>query len=318
MASTKEIKRRITSIKNTKKITKAMELVAAAKMKKAVGQTVASRVYAGYSWEVLTSLSQYVDESTHELLKERNGNRKLIVLVTSNRGLCGSYNAQIMRKVIAEIKKTPTHKIDNFETKDGSKTIHTQPILDFITVGKKGDAMLRRLGKKIEATFTDISETPRLADTLPIARLVTDLYASGSYDEIHVAFTDYVSGLTQIPKIRKLLPVSKEEVKKGIEEAMSTITEKPKEMKVNADYVFEPSYEEVMKDMVVKIVRMQMYQMILESSASEQSARMIAMKNASDAAGDMIGDLTLVFNKARQAGITQEISEISAGMASVS
>lgn len=300
MASTKEIKRRITSIKNTKKITKAMELVAAAKMKKAVGQTVASRVYAGYSWEVLTSLSQYVDESTHELLKERNGNRKLIVLVTSNRGLCGSYNAQIMRKVIAQMK---THPEDE---------------LSFVTVGKKGDAMLRRLGKKIEATFTDISETPRLADTLPIARLVTDLYASGKYDEIHVAFTDYVSGLTQIPKIRKLLPVSKEEVKKGIEEAMSTITEKPKEMKVNADYVFEPSYEEVMKDMVVKIVRMQMYQMILESSASEQSARMIAMKNASDAAGDMIGDLTLVFNKARQAGITQEISEISAGMASVS
>ncbi len=300
MASTKEIKRRITSIKNTKKITKAMELVAAAKMKKAVGQTVASRVYAGYSWEVLTSLSQYVDESTHELLKERSGNRKLIVLVTSNRGLCGSYNAQIMRKVIAQMK---THPEDE---------------LSFVTVGKKGDAMLRRLGKKIEATFTDISETPRLADTLPIARLVTDLYESGSYDEIHVAFTDYVSGLTQIPKIRKLLPVSKEEVKKGIEEAMSTITEKPKEMKVNADYVFEPSYEEVMKDMVVKIVRMQMYQMILESSASEQSARMTAMKNASDAAGDMIGDLTLVFNKARQAGITQEISEISAGMASVS
>jgi len=300
MASTKEIKRRITSIKNTKKITKAMELVAAAKMKKAVGQTVASRVYAGYSWEVLTSLSQYVDESTHELLKERTGNRKLIVLVTSNRGLCGSYNAQIMRKVIAQMK---THPEDE---------------LSFVTVGKKGDAMLRRLGKKIEATFTDISETPRLADTLPIARLVIDLYASGKYDEIHVAFTDYVSGLTQIPKIRKLLPVSKEEVKKGIEEAMSTITEKPKEMKVNADYVFEPSYEEVMKDMVVKIVRMQMYQMILESSASEQSARMIAMKNASDAAGDMIGDLTLVFNKARQAGITQEISEISAGMASVS
>lgn len=307
MASTKEIKRRITSIKNTKKITKAMELVAAAKMKKAVGQTVASRVYAGYSWEVLTSLSQYVDESTHELLKERTGNRKLIVLVTSNRGLCGSYNAQIMRKVISMIKES-SHRSDLWEKDE----------LSFVTVGKKGDAMLRRLGKKIEATFTDISETPRLSDTLPIARFVTDLYASGSYDEIHVAFTDYVSGLTQIPKIRKLLPVSKEEVKKGIEEAMSTITENPKEMKVNADYVFEPSYEEVMKDMVVKIVRMQMYQMILESSASEQSARMIAMKNASDAAGDMIGDLTLVFNKARQAGITQEISEISAGMASVS
>ncbi len=301
MASTKEIKRRITSIKNTKKITKAMELVAAAKMKKAVGMTVASRVYAGYSWEVLTSLSQYVDETTHELLKERNGNRKLIVLITSNRGLCGSYNAQIMRKVIAQMR---THPEDE---------------LSFVTVGKKGDAMLRRLGKEVIASFTEMPENPKLFDTLSAARLVTDLYASGKYDEIHVAFTDYVSGLTQIPKIRKLLPVSKEEVKKGIEEALSTVENKNiSESKTGTQYVFEPNYEEVMKDMVVKIVRMQMYQMILESSASEQSARMIAMKNASDAAADMIGDLTLVFNKARQAGITQEISEISAGMASVS
>ena len=301
MASTKEIKRRITSIKNTKKITKAMELVAAAKMKKAVGMTVASRVYAGYSWEVLTSLSQYVDETTHELLKERNGNRKLIVLITSNRGLCGSYNAQIMRKVIAQMR---THPNDE---------------LSFVTVGKKGDAMLRRLGKEVIASFTEMPENPKLFDTLSAARLVTDLYASGKYDEIHVAFTDYVSGLTQIPKIRKLLPVSKEEVKKGIEEALSTVENKNvAESKTGTQYVFEPNYEEVMKDMVVKIVRMQMYQMILESSASEQSARMIAMKNASDAAADMIGDLTLVFNKARQAGITQEISEISAGMASVS
>ncbi len=301
MASTKEIKRRITSIKNTKKITKAMELVAAAKMKKAVGMTVASRVYAGYSWEVLTSLSQYVDETTHELLKERNGNRKLIVLITSNRGLCGSYNAQIMRKVIAQMR---THPNDE---------------LSFVTVGKKGDAMLRRLGKEVIASFTEMPENPKLFDTLSAARLVTDLYASGKYDEIHVAFTDYVSGLTQIPKIRKLLPVSKEEVKKGIEEALSTVENKNiSESKTGTQYVFEPNYEEVMKDMVVKIVRMQMYQMILESSASEQSARMIAMKNASDAAADMIGDLTLVFNKARQAGITQEISEISAGMASVS
>jgi len=301
MASTKEIKRRITSIKNTKKITKAMELVAAAKMKKAVGMTVASRVYAGYSWEVLTSLSQYVDETTHELLKERNGNRKLIVLITSNRGLCGSYNAQIMRKVIAQMR---THPEDE---------------LSFVTVGKKGDAMLRRLGKEVIASFTEMPENPKLFDTLSAARLVTDLYASGKYDEIHVAFTDYVSGLTQIPKIRKLLPVSKEEVKKGIEEALSTVENKNiSESKTGTQYVFEPNYEEVMKDMVVKIVRMQMYQMILESSASEQSARMIAMKNASDAAGEMIDDLTLVFNKARQAGITQEISEISAGMASIS
>lgn len=305
MASTKEIKRRITSIKNTKKITKAMELVAAAKMKKAVGMTVASRVYAGYSWEVLTSLSQYVDETTHELLKERNGNKKLTVLITSNRGLCGSYNAQIMRKVIAQMR---THPNDE---------------LSFVTVGKKGDAMLRRLGKEVIASFTEMPENPKLFDTLSAARLVTDLYASGKYDEIHVAFTDYVSGLTQIPKIRKLLPVSKEEVKKGIEEAVNdriaSVSQGLTTVNQGAtQYVFEPNYEEVMKDLVVKIVRMQMYQMVLESSASEQSARMIAMKNASDAAGEMIGDLTLVFNKARQAGITQEISEISAGMASVS
>jgi F-type H+-transporting ATPase subunit gamma len=296
MASTKEIKRRITSIKNTKKITKAMELVSASKMKKAVAQTIASRVYAGYSWEVLTSLSNSLDSANHELFQTREGKRKLIILITSNRGLCGAYNAQIIRKVIAQIRQYPDDQIS------------------FVTVGKKGDTMIRRLGREVVASFVDIPETPKLSDTLPVARLATDLYEQNKYDEIHVAFTDYISGLSQIPKIKKLLPISKTDVKEAIEEELKGMPAGV--MPVN--YVFEPSYEEVMKDMVVKIVRMQIYQMILESSASEQSSRMIAMKNASDAAGDMIGDLTLVFNKARQAGITQEISEISAGMASVS
>ncbi len=311
MASTKEIKRRITSIKNTKKITKAMELVSASKMKKAVAQTLQSRVYAGYSWEVLTSLSGYVSESPS--VEARPRQKALIVLITSNRGLCGAYNAQIMRKVIQMIKD------DSHRTVLGKNIGRSYAEVDFVTVGKKGDNMIRRLGKNIVASFTELPDNIRLIDTLPIARLVSDMYDQGLYDEVFIAYTDYISALTQKPSIRKLLPVSKEEIKEAINEQLSAMSRQGLDSKSPpANYTFEPSYEEVMKDLVIKIVRMQIYQMILESNASEQSSRMIAMKNASDAAGEMIEDLTLVFNKARQAGITQEISEISAGMASVS
>ncbi len=297
MASTKEIKRRIKSIKNTKKITKAMELVAASKMKKAVSATIQSRIYARYSWEVLESLSGMISDSTHPLLTPRTGNKSLVVFITSNRSLCGGYNAQITRKVIAMLKENPSD------------------VIEFVTVGKKGDASMRRLGKNILASFTELPDSVKLRDTLPVARMVTDLYEKGDYDKIYVAYTDFKSALLQIPNVRQLLPVSKESIKQEIEEAKQeakSLNLKP------TTYLFEPNYEELMKELVIKIVRMQIYQMILESKASEESSRMVAMKNASEAAGEMIDDLTLVFNKARQAGITQEISEISAGMASVS
>ncbi len=297
MPATKEIKRRIKSVKNTKKITKAMELVAASKMKRAVSSTLASRAYAKYSWEVLESISNAIVEHSHPLLTPREGNRKLVVLVSSNRGLCGAYNAQIIRAVMLMLRENPDQHID------------------FVTVGRKGDTAMRRIGQNIIASFTELPETIHLQNTVPISNLILDLYKENSYDKIYVAYTDFKSALSQKPTIRQILPIQKEDIKREIDELKETA---PHEAEIQTEYLFEPSYDTLITQLVDKIARMQMYQMILESAASEQSSRMVAMKNASEAAGEMIQDLTLVFNKARQASITQEISEISAGMASVS
>ena len=294
MAAGKELKRRIKSIKNTKKITKAMELVSASKMKRAISATLASRAYAGYSWEVLQSLAEYVSETQNPFLTPKPAEKILVVLITSNRSLCGGYNAQVTRKAISFIRENAEIKID------------------FVSVGAKGESNLRRLGQNIVASFNDVSATPKLSDIYPIANFILDTFKSGAYDRVMIAYTDFVSGLTQIPRITTLLPVNKEEVMADIAEKQAIAP------KGKIDYVFEPNYETLMASIVEKIARMRVYQMILESTASEHSARMLAMKNATDAAGEMIDDLTLAFNKARQAGITQEISEISAGMASVS
>lgn len=297
MAGTKEIKRRIKSVKSTKKITKAMELVSASKMKRAISATLSSRPYSGYSWEVLQALSEFVTETKNPLLETRDGTNTLVILVTSNRSLCGGYNAQVTRKTIAFLKENAgTH-------------------IDFISVGSKGEGALRRLGQNIIASFNGVSDKPTLRDVLPIANFAIDVYKRKEYDKVVVAYTDFVSGLTQIPRINTLLPVKREELKEELNDGV--LNSNPSTLNPT-QYTFEPDYETLMSIIVEKIARMRVFQMILESSASEHSARMLAMKNATDAAGEMIDELTLAFNKARQGSITQEISEISAGMASVS
>ncbi len=309
MQGTKEIKRRIKSVKSTKKITKAMELVAASKMKRAVSATLASRLYAEYSWEILTSIGANVEEITHPLFTERPAKNILLILITSNRGLCGAYNAQVTKKVLGLLKQQ-----------------NSSAIIDLITVGKKGDTAMRRIGKKVIATFTELPTNISLASVLPISKLAIQEYTSGHYDKVLVAYTDFKSAMAQIPNIKQVVPVSKTDLKDLIEnlEGLSvgvrlprgSLTPTDTDSKIN--YLVEGDKNALLGSLAEKLVRMQIYQMLLESNASEQSSRMVAMKNASEAAGEMIDDLTLVFNKARQAGITQEISEISAGMASVS
>ena len=309
MASTKEIKRRIKSVKSTKKITKAMELVAASKMKRAISKTLASRLYSLYSWEILTSLSERMDEVTHKFFTEDPKNEKvLVVLITSNRGLCGGYNSQVIKKAIAMIKSELSPRSDL-----GDKG-QTYGKVDIITVGKKGDGAMRRIGQNVIATFTDIPTTATLRDILPISTFVTNEFEKDAYGKIYIAYTDFVSALTQRPIIRKVLPISKEEFKEVVESNLEAKVPIKKEI----PYLFEGDTNTLLDTLSEKLIRMQIYQMMLESSASEESSRMVAMKNANEAAGEMIDDLTLVFNKARQAGITREISEISAGMASVS
>lgn len=301
MAATKEIKQRIKSVKNTKKITKAMELVAASKMKRAVSRALSSRLYAHYSWELLTSLSARLDEVSHPFFEEKKEGKTLLVLITANGGLCGAYNAQAIKKALSVLK-------------EDDKSI------DIVTVGKKGDGAMRRIGQNIVASFTDMPDNNiGLSDVVPLSKLIVDEYKNGAYKNVYVIYTDFVSALTQRANNSKLLPVSKEDLKEMIESVgEEKDTKKMSSIANEIPYIYDGDPNTIIESLAEKLVRMQIYQMILESSASEQSSRMMAMKNASEAAGEMIEDLTLVFNKARQAGITQEISEISAGMASIS
>ena len=328
MASTKEIKNRIKSIKNTKKITKAMELVAASKMRRAVATTLASRSYAGYSWELLTSLSGKLDEvksvffESPKSVKVGASQKILIVLITSNGSLCGGYNAQAIKKAMQLIKSVDVGRLQN---------------TDIISIGKKGDNAMRKIGQNIIAAFTDLPVNISIQNVNPISALILNEYKKGTYKEVFVVYTDFISALTQKPNVRNLLPISRQELKdmvdglipphlnkEGNEGRFSNSSEPHpdpllvKERGNAVPYLIEGDANKLIEMLAEKLIRMQVYQMLLESGASEQSARMVAMKNASEAAGEMIDNLTLVFNKARQAGITQEISEISAGMASVS
>ncbi len=300
MAGTKEIKRRIKSVKNTKKITKAMELVAASKMKRAVSNTLASRLYANYSHELLTSFAVSLENNKHPFLNKREElkNKVLYILITSNRGLCGGYNAQAIKRLINNIKNSNNQ-------------------MDFITIGKKGDSALRRLGLNITMTFTELPDQLILRDIDPLSVFIKEKFKDTTYDEVYVVYTNYISALTQRPEMHKLLPISKEELKESIENIGDEKTKETLNSNNKNEYLLEGNIEELTEELAEKIVKMQIYQMLLESNASEQSARMMSMKNAGDAAGEMIDDLTLVFNKARQANITREISEISAGMASL-
>ena len=292
MAGTKEIKRRIKSVKNTKKITKAMELVSASKMKRAISATTSSRPYSSYSWEVLEALSEYIKDSINPLFIKKDTKKVLIISITSSRGLCGGYNSQVIKQVLPLLK------------------INEDKQVDFISVGKKGETILRRLGQNVVASFNDVSAAPKLSEIRPILDYAIKLYKNAEYDTIFIVSTFFKSAILQVPITEQLLPVSKTKTLEDLENI--------KKQTVNSkiDYIFEPNYESIMNTIVEKIVRTKFFQMVLDSNASEQSARMVAMKNASDASGEMIDDLTLMFNKARQANITREISEISAGMVS--
>ncbi len=301
MAGTKEIKRRIKSVKNTKKITKAMELVAASKMKRAVSSTLASRLYAEYSWEVLNSIAKNTEKITDPLFIEREVKNILLILITSNRGLCGAYNAQVTKKVLSLLKN---------KNKDVN--------IDLVTIGKKGDTLMRRINKNIIASFFSLPDNVSLRDIIPISELAINEFNLGRYDKVLVAYTDFISALSQKPNIKQVIPISRTSFKDLIDTLGDDFKDKEAKEEKVTDYLFEGDQKNLIKSLAEKITRMQIYQMILESNASEQSSRMVAMKNASEAAGEMIDDLTLVFNKARQGNITREISEISAGMASVS
>jgi len=277
-----------------------MELVAASKMKRAISSTLASRLYAEYSWQVLTSIARNSEELQHPLFATRDEIKNiLLVLITSNRGLCGAYNAQIIKRVLALFKNQNVN-------------------IDIVSIGKKGDYAMRRLGLKVIASFTDIENKISLTEVVPIAKFLINEYSEFRYDKVLVAYTDFISALSQKPNIKQILPVSPTDLKELIESLESSEDYQLNQKEKKIDYLFEGDKQKLIRSLAEKLTRMQIYQMLLESNASEQSSRMVAMKNASEASGEMIDDLTLVFNKARQSNITREISEISAGMVSTS
>lgn len=300
--STRIIRHRIKSIGNTRKITKAMELVSGAKMRRAVGSVLGTRPYATLAWDMILELAKRVDPTSHPLLTP-SGKRERILLIAffSDRGLCGGFNAQLQRKL-----KTFLHL-----HRAGAASI------DVVAVGRRGADYFRRAGMPVIAAFTGISNNPTWVEVRPISKLAIEEFEKGTYDEVIVAYTDFHSAVSQIARVRTLLPIKPEAV--ADELGAIGIPAKPTLPPQWAyyEYLFEPSADEVLKEMLPRLVETQIYQAVLESVASEHSARMFAMRNASDAARDMMDDLTFTFNQARQAGITREISEISAGKAAL-
>jgi len=316
MAKIKEIKSRIKSVNNTKKVTRAMEMVAAAKMKKAVERVLSTRTYANSSWEIILNLAKSINvkSTPHPLLTKRKNIAKVgIILISSNRGLCGGFNTALINKTIDSIKK-------HHET-DGKKIE-----ADFILLGKKGASVYHNYGYNIAADFPKPDITPEFKDIIPVSQMIIDGFLSGAYDKIMVAYTDFINAASQIPRIKELLPIdidSNEEylgivgqdTRIGLNKKF--IEEKEKKHlssgEFKYEYVFEPSPEEALSAIIPKLIQIQLYQAILESNASEHSSRMTAMHKATESASEMAEELTLFYNKARQANITAEIAEISAG-----
>ncbi len=280
MATIREIRRRIRSIQSTAKITRAMEMVAASKMRRAQERDIAGRPYADLMRQVLADLAaqRQAGEEVHPLLIKRPVNRIAVVHITPDRGLCGGLNASVNRRTVGFI-------------------LEREAPVSLVAVGRRGRDFMVRYGQDVLAEFTRLGDKPSLADIIPIARVVIDDYSSGLVDEVYFCYAQFVTTMTQSPVLWRLLPVEP-----------ATI-----EARLSVEYIYEPSAAAVLAELLPRFVEMQLYHAILESIASEQSARMVAMRNATDNANELIQDLTLAYNKARQEMITKELLDITGG-----
>lgn len=313
--NTKEIQRRIKSIKNTRKITRAMEMVSVAKMKKEVNRVLSIRPYANAAWGVLINLSKTFDKYNDSLLTVRKVKKILVILITSNRGLCGGYNSQILKKTIQQVKHPKLLKINRIGNKRIDSDVPDDEIkFDFIAVGKKGFDYLHSRHYNTIAFYENFNYLPSAENVYSLAKIAVDDYRQEKYDKVVVAYTNYVNTLIQEPKLRQILPISKVDIEKQISE-MGNLSETADfaETDKTIDYKIEPEPRGVLKHILPRLVEMQLYHAILESNASKESARMMAMKNATEAASEMIGHLQYSYNQLRQMNITQEIAEITSG-----
>lgn len=291
MAGAKEIRTKIKSINNTKKITRAMEMVAASKMRRAQDRMKASRPYAEKMLNVIHHLAYAHPEYKHPYLMSRTVQAGVgYIIISSDRGLCGGLNINLFRALLTEMK---THS-------------HQKMPIKMCLFGAKSLGFFKRLGSEITCQTTHLGDTPHIKDLIGSVRVMLDAYQAGQIDRLYIAHNQFVNTMTQTPRIAQLLPIQADLADK---EAQA--------LKHHWDYIYEPDSKEVLESLLMRYIESLVYQGVVENIACEQAARMVAMKSASDNAGKIIDELKLVYNKVRQAAITQEISEIVGGAAAV-
>ena len=286
MAGAKEIRTQISSIKSTQKITSAMEMVAASKMRKAQDRMKVGKPYANRIRSVIGHIANSSPEYQHAYMDEREVKRVGFIVVSSDRGLCGGLNSNLFRKVIAAMQ--------DYENQGMA--------VEICTIGSKAAGFFGGYAANINAAATDLGEAPSVADLIGAVKVSLDAFTEGKIDKLYLVSNEYVNTMTQEPTIQQLLPLEADENTKGAH---------------RWDYIYEPDAKALLDGLLLRYVESQVYQAVVENGACEQAARMLAMKNATDNAGDIIDDLQTIYNRARQAAITQEISEIVSGAAAV-
>ena len=287
MAGAKEIRTKIKSIGGTKKITKAMEMVAASKMRRAQERMRTARPYASRIRSVVAHAASANSEYKHAYLATRDDVKNVgYIIVSSDRGLCGGLNSNLFRKTVAEMSDWNDKKVG----------------INVCVIGKKASGFFKRFGANVVSEVTDLGDAPQLEELVGAAKIMMDDFAEGKIDRLYVAYNDFVNTMTQKPTVEQLIPV---------------IASEEKETKHHWDYIYEPEAKDIVDALMTRYIESLVYQSVAENSACEQAARMVAMKAATDNAGKLIDELQLIYNKARQAAITQELSEIVGGAAAV-
>ncbi|MDD3447533.1 MAG: F0F1 ATP synthase subunit gamma [Gammaproteobacteria bacterium] len=286
MASGKEIRTKIRSIQSTQKITRAMEMVAASKMRKAQDRMAASRPYAEKMRKVIGHLAMAHPEYKHPFMIEREARRVGFIVVSTDRGLCGGLNANMFKTMVAAMKEWQAKGVE----------------IDICTIGSKAGGFFRRLGGNVVAQASHLGDAPGIIELIGTVKVMLDAYHQGGIDRLYLVSNEFVNTMTQAPGLEQLLPI---------------VPDEDDRLKHHWDYIYEPESQDVLDDLLMRYIESQVYQGVVENIACEQAARMVAMKSASDNAGNLIDELQLAYNKARQAAITQELSEIVAGAAAV-
>jgi F-type H+-transporting ATPase subunit gamma len=289
MASLKEIRSKVASIKSTQKITKAMQLVAASKMRKAQERMVAGKPYAQKVRQVIAHLSQATPEYKHPYMAERPVKRAGFIVVSSDRGLCGGLNINLFKRTVLQVRELQGQDVE----------------VEFCLIGTKATTFFKSVGGKVVAVKTHLGDAPSLDALIGTVKVMLDAYDSGSIDRLYLVFNEFVNTMTQKPTVQQLLPLAADE-KLALQQRDRSW-----------DYLYEPDAKPLLDALFVRFIESQVYQGVVENIACEQAARMVAMKSATDNAGELIRSLQLVYNKLRQAAITQEISEIVGGAAAV-